>query len=345
MIVLNGEPFLRYNLRALYPFAHQIVVVEGAVASAAPLATSDGHSTDGTLETLRRFQREEDPEGKLEIVTRNGLWEEKGEQSRAFARRATGDYLWIAAADEFYHARDMSTVVSMLENDPSISAVFFKQITFWGGFDYIADGWYLRQRQHEGPGIVLRLTRWGEGYRYASHRPVSITDQAGRDVTSGRVVDGRTLAATGVFMYHYSLVFPRQVREKASYYSKAGWADTPEMEAWAENTFTRLHRPYRVHNAYKYPSWLERFDGQHPEQIRALKADLASGLVHETQRDSKDIESLLDSRWYAAGRAVLKGTDPLARLAVRLRRRARASLVRSGGASARKNRSSRSRKT
>ena len=29
MIVLNGEPFVRYNLRALYPFAHQIIVVEG----------------------------------------------------------------------------------------------------------------------------------------------------------------------------------------------------------------------------------------------------------------------------------------------------------------------------
>lgn len=30
MIVLNGEPFTRYNLRALYPFAHEIIVVEGA---------------------------------------------------------------------------------------------------------------------------------------------------------------------------------------------------------------------------------------------------------------------------------------------------------------------------
>ena len=29
IIVLNGEPFTRYNLRALYPFAHQIIVAEG----------------------------------------------------------------------------------------------------------------------------------------------------------------------------------------------------------------------------------------------------------------------------------------------------------------------------
>ena len=40
MIVLNGEPFIKYNLRALYPYAHQIIVVEGACPSSASVATS-----------------------------------------------------------------------------------------------------------------------------------------------------------------------------------------------------------------------------------------------------------------------------------------------------------------
>jgi hypothetical protein len=35
IIVLNGEPFTRYNLRALYPFAHEIIVVEVASPFAA----------------------------------------------------------------------------------------------------------------------------------------------------------------------------------------------------------------------------------------------------------------------------------------------------------------------
>ncbi len=56
IIVLNGEPFTRYCLRALYPFAHEILVVEGAAPAAAEAATPDGHSTDGTLETLYRFR-------------------------------------------------------------------------------------------------------------------------------------------------------------------------------------------------------------------------------------------------------------------------------------------------
>jgi hypothetical protein len=63
--VLNGEPFTRYCLRALYPFAHEILVVEGAAPAAAKVATPGGHSTDGTLETLYRFKAEEDPKGKI----------------------------------------------------------------------------------------------------------------------------------------------------------------------------------------------------------------------------------------------------------------------------------------
>src|SRR3546814_19343546 len=64
MIVLNGEPFLRYNLRSLYPYAHQIIVAEGAAPGARNIATPQGHSRDGTLEVLRRFKQEEDPEDK-----------------------------------------------------------------------------------------------------------------------------------------------------------------------------------------------------------------------------------------------------------------------------------------
>ena len=58
MIVLNGEPFVRYALDALYPHAHEIIVVEGAAPAAAAVATPRGHSTDATLATLRAYKRE-----------------------------------------------------------------------------------------------------------------------------------------------------------------------------------------------------------------------------------------------------------------------------------------------
>lgn len=138
IIVLNGEPFTRYCLRSLYPFAHEIIVVEGGHESALDVSTPDGHSTDGTLETLRAFKREEDPEDKVQIVVRDGPWPQKDElgnsktpQSRAYAERATGDYLWQVDIDEFYRPEEMRTVLDLLKGDPGVTAVSFNVHPFW----------------------------------------------------------------------------------------------------------------------------------------------------------------------------------------------------------------------
>ena len=94
MIVFNGEPFVEYNLSAVYPVAHQIIVVEGACLSSTSVAGHNGHSTDGTLESLYRFKHELDPENKVVIVTAadegyvDGFWPEKDEMSRAYGEES-----------------------------------------------------------------------------------------------------------------------------------------------------------------------------------------------------------------------------------------------------------------
>ncbi len=302
IIVLNGEPFTRYCLRALYPFAHEIIVVEGACPGAAALATPDGHSTDGTLEALRRFQAEEDPEGKLQIVTRDGFWSEKDEQSQAYAARATGDYLWQVDIDEFYHPEDMAAVLAMLRDDPAITAVSFRELKFWGWFDYLVDGWYSRR----GANIYHRLFKWGPGYRYATHRPPTVLDPAGRNLRELRWVSGEALAQRGVFLYHYALLLPKQVLQKSEYYGRAAWAGRPASQSWAEQCYMGLRRPFRVHNVYTYPSWLERFTGAHPPAAEELRAALLRGELGVELRPTHDVERLLRSPRYAIGRAALK---------------------------------------
>jgi hypothetical protein len=323
LIVLNGEPFVRYNLRALYPLAHQIVVVEGAAPAAAGVAGPDGHSTDGTLETLRRFKAQEDPGDKLVVVTAedeghpNGFWPgEKLEQSQAYARRATGNCLWQVDVDEFYQPEGMARVLERLAAAPDISAVTFEQITFWGGFDYWVDGWYLRA----GASRYHRLFRWGPGYGYVSHRPPTIVDEHGRDLHHLRPVAAETLAPGQARLQHYSLVFPRQVREKCEYYSRAGWTRRAGARAWAERAFMRLEQPYRVHNVYDYLAWLNRYPGSHPPQIEALRADLAAGRVDCEQRPTDDVERLLNSRRYRLGRAALRLATPVGRAQLAWRR-------------------------
>lgn len=317
MIVLNGDPYIRYNLRALYPFAHQIIVVEGASHASTGIATGDGHSSDGTLDVLRDFKADEDSDGKLIIVTAedeghsNGFWPgEKDEQSQAYARRATGDYLWQVDVDEFYRPADMHAVMEMIRDDSEITAVSFKQITFWGGFEYLVDGWYLRR----GADIYHRLFKWGHGYRYVSHRPPTVVNRQGTDLRNINWVDGEQSWSRGILLFHYSLALPKQVRDKVDYYAHGPWGRySAGIQCWAENNFFHtISRPYQVHNMHTYASWLDEFRGRHPESIRRLKQDLERGALSTDVRHYGDIRALLSLSGYQFGRRLLRFISPFA---------------------------------
>lgn len=312
MIVLNGEPFLQYNLRAIYPFAYQIIVVEGAAPGARHIADEHGHSTDGTISTLLQFKKKEDPDNKLTIVFAehegypNGFWPgEKNEQSQAYAQRATGDYLWQVDVDEFYSPEDMEAICAMLTANPGITAVSFPMITFWGGISSYVDGWYLRR----GASTYHRLFKWGTGYSYATHRPPTVVDSDGVDTRSINWVHGKQLKKMGISLYHYSLLLPRQVEEKCIYYEQAEWSKRNQAQEWAKNSFLELKQPYRVHNVLDYPSWLERFSGEHPPQIRQMYNDILSGRIAEPYRNTEDIEKLLETWSYRIGRLWFKFLD------------------------------------
>jgi hypothetical protein len=332
MIVLNGEPFVRHNLRALYPFAHQIVVVEGACPSARGVATADGHSRDGTLSELRRFQAEEDPEGKLLVVTAedeghaDGFWTEKDEMSQAYAIRATGRYLWQIDCDEFYHPSAMQRVVDLLRADPSITAMTFRTLTFWGHLDYRVDSHTLRTGYEN----FHRLFAWGPGYRYASHRPPTVLDAAGVDVRTQHWLGPDALAKQGIVMYHYALLLPKQVEEKRLYYTELVRGKLSRMhvvEAWATNSFHTLRAPFQVYY-HKTLSWLFRHDARrhpHPPEVLAmLDAVRAGAYADTTLRRTDDIDALLASPRYRALRALCLAALPFvvmphkARLGVRV---------------------------
>jgi len=300
----------KFPRRSLYPFAHEIIAVEGASEEAAAIATPDGHSIDGTLDVLHRFKAEEDPENKVTIVTAedqghpNGFWPgEKDEQSQAYARRATGDYLWQVDIDEFYHSKDMRTVVAMLAHDPSISGVSFHLRNFWGGFDYLVDGWGYRDLIKRMNGI-RRLFRWGKGYRYVSHRPPTVVDDQGRDLCHLHWISPGKTARMGVFCYHYGMVFPKQARQKVLYYQNK-WQSHKDMENWYVESYLGLRHPLRILHGTKPPSWLHYFRGSHPSEIKRLVEDCKQGVVTEEQRPSDDIEQLLDSYIYRLSAACL----------------------------------------
>ncbi len=297
IIVLNGEPFTRYCLRSLYPYAHEIIVAEGAVQGARAIATRDGHSIDGTLETLRRFKEEEDPEDKVRLIVRDGFWEEKDQQSQAYAGMATGDWLWQVDIDEFYQPRDMEFILDLLATEPYVTAASFEQKTFFGSPDYVCDSTYLEW----GAKYYHRLFRWEPGFAYATHRPPTVVDRAGTNLRDVNPLDPKALAAAGVHLYHYSLLFPKQVREKVVYYGTWNVRTHKDMPNWAQEQYFRFSNPFNLHNVNDHPGWAVPYGGSHPPQALAMWEDALAGNLGVDLRPMDDVKRLADSPWYRRG--------------------------------------------
>jgi hypothetical protein len=323
IIVLNGEPFTRYCLKSIYPYAYEIIVVEGGHKDARLVCTPDGHSVDGTLETLHKFKKEEDPENKLTIVTRDGFWPKQDElgrdrtpQSRAYAERAKGDYLWQIDIDEFYRHEDMLKILKILSDKPDITAVTFPTYTFWGDIGFIADSCALRR----GAMYYHRLFKWGEKYHYLTHEPPTVIDENSVDLRTKKWISGKTMEKKKIFMYHYSLLFPWQVEQKVKVYKTEKPDSYAALDEWANNNFFKLGDPFRVHNLFWFPSWLERFKGSHPEQIICMMNDINEGKINMKLRQTDDIELIVDSLLYKLRIILVQIEDPLNRLFIQLKR-------------------------
>ena len=310
MIVLNGEPFTRYNLRSIYRWAHQIIVIEGACVAASAVASADGHSTDNTLEILLNFQKEEDPEKKLVIVTAedeghpNGFWPgEKNEMSQAYTKRATGNFIWQVDVDEFYLEKDIPTIIRKLQE--GADTITFPTIHFWGGCEYVEDGEYMRINKGR---ESHRIFRWGPGYNYLTHRPTTITDENCISLRTRKWIGALELEREKIFMYHYSMLLPKQVQDKCSYYANVDWASFQKIQHWAEESYFKLKTPFNVCNSLHTPlSWLERYDGEHPSEVLQMVNNIHGGFHPSIElRRTDDINIIISSLQYQLGRIARK---------------------------------------
>jgi hypothetical protein len=146
-----------------------------------------------------------------------------------------------------------------------------------------------------------RLFKWGPKYKYVTHQPPTVVDELGRDLRTLNWVRGQRLVQKGVYMYHYALLFPLQVKQKALLYQYEKPIAYKNITQWAENNYFGLENPYRVHNQYQWPSWLKRYKGSHPPEINRMMSDIDQGIIQVEKRQVNDVEKVLNTWWYPVG--------------------------------------------
>lgn len=246
MIVFNGEYFLKQVLDGVYDFAHEIVVVEGSDLISRPLANPHGGSTDSTWEILQSYP---DPKRKLRLV--RGIFKDKDEQSNAFMKHLTGDFVWLLDSDEMYQPADMERIARALTDDPELMAVQMRHRVFFGGLDRVADGKHWEN-------TFWRIHRLYPGARYIGHRPVNVMHPSGVTMNDMKHISADQLDEWGIRMYHYSYVMDAQVAEKVRYHTQ--WRPTKYPRERDVNYF---HYDYleKIWNPWKWDR--ERIEREH----------------------------------------------------------------------------------
>ncbi|TXT66075.1 MAG: hypothetical protein BAJALOKI3v1_50075 [Promethearchaeota archaeon] len=268
MIVFNGNYVLKECLESIYPFANQILISEGPVS----YWQRKGYTTsvDGTNDVLHEFY---DPDNKIKIV--HGQFEEKDEQCNAYMKhlKDENEFIWNIDSDEVFKNTDMWTICKLLDEYP-ITSVGFKSYSFYGGFDNYLTGF---EEAHE----FMRIRRIYPGSYWATHRPPTIAHKI-KNVQPERHLSSDVLwKQCHIRMYHYSYVFPRQVKEKVSYYKSDISKDN-----CIDNYFENIYLPWvngtdqdkknieeqweGVHEfkpKYRGECYTAKFDNTHPDVI------------------------------------------------------------------------------
>lgn len=271
MIVFQGDMFLKQVLESIYPYASQILISEGPVQYWVDKGFTT--STDDTNKIMATFP---DPENKIKRI--HGQYREKTELCQAYMPfvNPDTDYLWTVDSDEVFRAGDIRKVIRFLEEN-DFGSIGFQSNTFFGGFNHILTGF---ERNHS----FKRILKYRHPCTYIDHRPPTLSSEGSRRAVSGKEL----FEMTGVEMFHYSYVSPKQVYEKIQYYKEflskqncignyfteiwLPWVrGNDEMKAAIETTWKGVHE---FVPSYRGDCYTTPFTGEHPDVIKRDMADL-----------------------------------------------------------------------
>jgi predicted SAM-dependent methyltransferase len=247
LIVYNGMPWIEYALKAIEDYAHEIVIVEGAIRDLGITRKSQCASSDGTLEFLSEYIKKND---KTQIYFNRGDLDKKGMQNFAM-QECTGRYVWLVDYDEIWRYKDIEKVMRLLKK-PDIAQINFMVINFFKGFDYILDG---GQKYKKLTSNVSRIFRRLKNNSFKSHRPPKLEHKVNGEIFSGQDIE----YACGVKLLHFSYMTNKQIDQKIVLYENIyDWQSHKGMADWQTNFF----RPWKKEDEIRllqnktYGAWI-----------------------------------------------------------------------------------------
>ncbi len=154
-ICYNEQEFLYYAIKAVYNFAHEIIILEGAIDEFNPKLPKEhsGISTDGTNKILKRLKKE-DKENKIKVIQKR--WKDEFKKRNEYLEHVTGDWIFMVDSDEIYTADQLEYISYILEQEASkVETGRIHGRNFWKDFYHYYDS-----------GPMYRLFKYEKGARY-----------------------------------------------------------------------------------------------------------------------------------------------------------------------------------
>lgn len=284
MIVFNGNYVLKENLSTIYPFATKIVITEGPVHHYQKFYGLSS-SNDGTVKTIKNFP---DPDKKIILI--QGQWNEKDDMVSAQDKHYVGNFVWHVDSDEIYRPEDIEKVVKYLESHNNCYSMGFRLRSFYGGFDRYISGFEENWDTIRIQRIIAGKSRW------KTHRPPTmIWPPTGKTCKEMGHIGFMETDKWGIRIYHYSHVFPKQVKAKMEYYKQRDpggiignyWDRlfVPWMRAKTEAEKLQIEKPTLGVQEWlpqrRGPAFTASFSGQHPEAIQKSMLQLKQRIESE----------------------------------------------------------------
>jgi hypothetical protein len=287
MNVLNGEPFIKFQLDSIYKHAYEIIIIEGAYVKFSHASSPEGRSLDSTIELIENYP---DIENKITLVTKPGFFSSRLAMCNEFFEYVTGDVIWQVDVDEFYLDSTHSYVAQLFNSDNDLDRVCFNFYDFFGSFDY-----YIKGYENIGLDNIRRVHRYNKGEIWSDQRPPTLSLDT-KEKSIRRELSGNEMELEGHMMFHPTMLFDSQVKDKYKYYSSRS-SSISKPNTWITHVWLNYNNKLNVAGIKNYITYLETFkNGLYPKSLIEMYSSIKNGDYEGYNvRKMQDVENFMNS--------------------------------------------------